>query len=88
MCCRRTITFSMRLMMMGSTPDNVELEDINNDDDICDQDTKLQRKRKKTSHVWRHFEELPKGIDGRKMAKCKYCKLEYIHDSKFDTGYV
>ncbi|KAK9142610.1 hypothetical protein Syun_012010 [Stephania yunnanensis] len=51
MCCRRTITFSMRLMMMGSTPDDVELEYINNDDDICDQDTKLQQKRKKTSHV-------------------------------------
>ncbi|KAK9100401.1 hypothetical protein Scep_023831 [Stephania cephalantha] len=33
-----------------------------------------------------NFEELPKGIDGRKRAKCNYCKLEYIHDSRFDTG--
>ncbi|KAK9126722.1 hypothetical protein Scep_015568 [Stephania cephalantha] len=66
--------------------DAIELEHTNDDDDACDKDTNLQRKRKKTSNVWRHFEELPKGIDGRKRAKCNYCKSEYIHDSRFGTG--
>ncbi|KAK9161013.1 hypothetical protein Syun_007354 [Stephania yunnanensis] len=67
-----------------NTIDDVELEHTNDDDDDdCDKDTNLQRKRKKTSILWCHFEELLKGIDGRKRAKCSYCKLEYIHDSRF-----
>ncbi|KAK9126330.1 hypothetical protein Scep_015176 [Stephania cephalantha] len=55
-----------------NTINDVELEHTNDDDDdTCDKDTKLKEK-KKTSLVWRHFEKLPKGKDGRKRAKCNY----------------
>jgi hypothetical protein len=50
--------------------------------------TRVQKKRKKTSIVWTHFDELPSKDpnDTRIWAKCKFCDHKYIANSSHGTG--
>jgi hypothetical protein len=72
------------------------------DDDVVEIDTmedssvhtnmmttkKVQKKRRKTSTVWTHFDELPSTDpnDKRIWAKCKFCDHKYIANSSHGTG--
>jgi len=48
---------------------------------------KVQKKRRKTSTVWTHFDELPSTDpnDKRIWAKCKFCDHKYIANSSHGT---
>jgi hypothetical protein len=50
--------------------------------------TMVQKKRKKTSIVWTHFDELPSKDpnDKRIWAKCKFCDHKYIANGLHGTG--
>jgi hypothetical protein len=72
------------------------------DDDVVEIDTmedpsihtnpmttkKVQKKRRKTSTVWTHFDELlsTNPNDKRIWAKCKFCEHKYIVNSSHGTG--
>ena len=45
-----------------------------------------ERKRKKTSHVWRYFTELPIGNDEIAKAECNKCGTTYNSSTKCGTG--
>jgi hypothetical protein len=50
--------------------------------------TRVQKKRKKTSIVWTHFDEVPSRDpnDKRIWAQCKFCDHKYIANSSHGTG--
>ena len=48
---------------------------------------KSNRKRQKTSIVWKYFTELnEKYLDGKKRAACNICGIKYICESSHGTG--
>jgi hypothetical protein len=50
--------------------------------------TRVQKKHKKTSIVWTHFDEIPSKDpnDKRIWAQCKFCDHKYIANSSHGTG--
>lgn len=63
----------------------VEVE-VKVEGDLEEEEANVKMERERWSGVWKFFERLPIGSDGREMAKCKRCSKKYICETKNGTG--
>jgi uncharacterized Zn finger protein len=66
--------------------DVVELTTIEEYDFLCVEKEKKGHKRRRTSAVWEHFDDIC-GKEGEKLkVKCKLCGTVYLAPSTYGTG--
>nr|KAJ0207743.1 hypothetical protein LSAT_V11C500259970 [Lactuca sativa] len=74
-------------------PQDAELEEDIDGIDVLEVDVKVEgeegnitMERERWSKVWKFFQRLPIGSDGRERAQCKRCSKKYICETKNGTG--